>query len=135
MKHDFFVKLEELAPETTLELHNILDHLPFDDRGLLPVITQDAQTKKVLMLAWMNRESLLITLDTKRMTYYSRSRQALWEKGKTSGHIQTLISMDFDCDGDAILCKVEQVGAACHTGRPDCFYLSINIAEQKVIIR
>ena len=92
----------------------------------LPVIAQDVHSGRVLMLAWMNREALDATLATGRMTYWSRSRQSLWVKGETSGHFQRIISMYFDCDGDSVLCKVEQIGSACHTHRESCFYLAVS---------
>ena len=98
------------------------------------MITQDANSKDVLMMAWMNKTALEKTLATGRMIYWSRSRDKLWEKGLTSGHIQELVSMAFDCDGDAILCQVKQTGAACHTGRPNCFYLKVNRALNQVQI-
>lgn len=86
------------------------------------------------MLAWMNKQALLLTISTKRMTYWSRSRERLWKKGETSGHVQALVSISFDCDGDAILCQVDQTGAACHTGRADCFYLKVDVKKQQVFI-
>ncbi len=94
---------------------------------LIPAIAQDAISGEVLMLAYMNEQSLAITLDTGRATYWSRSRNELWEKGATSGHTQKVIAVDIDCDGDALLLKVEQVGAACHTGDRSCFHRSIEI--------
>lgn len=90
--------------------------------GLLPVIVQDVQTKEVLMLAYMNEESLRLTLETKKATYFSRSRNALWIKGETSGHYQYVKDILIDCDEDTLLLMVEQVGAACHTGNKTCFY-------------
>jgi phosphoribosyl-AMP cyclohydrolase len=111
-----------------------INELAFNQDGLIPVITQDAESKNVLMFAWINRESLEVTLDTGRMTYWSRSRQQLWKKGESSGHIQSLVSMSFDCDGDCILCLVDQAGPACHTGRPNCFYLSVNADDNKVVV-
>jgi phosphoribosyl-AMP cyclohydrolase len=93
---------------------------------LIPVITQDATGKAVLMFAWMNKEALYQTLSMGRMTYWSRSRKQLWLKGETSGHIQTLVSMAFDCDGDAILCQVNQEGAACHSAQNPCFYINFD---------
>lgn len=90
--------------------------------GLVPVIVQEASTKDVLMLAYMNEESLQKTLETKIATYYSRSRQSLWVKGETSGHYQYVKEIKIDCDEDTILLIVEQVGAACHTGAHSCFY-------------
>jgi phosphoribosyl-AMP cyclohydrolase len=94
----------------------------FDDRGLVAAIAQDHKTGEVLMLAWMNRESLALTLETGDVTYWSRSRQALWRKGETSGHTQRLVEAHVDCDGDALVLKVEQTGPACHTGNRTCFY-------------
>ena len=90
--------------------------------GLVPCIVQDAENGDVLMMAWMNETSYNETLKTKRMTYYSRSRQTLWIKGETSGHYQYVKSLYADCDLDTLLAKVEQVGAACHTGRRSCFF-------------
>jgi len=90
--------------------------------GLIPAIAQDAISGEVLMLAWMNAESLALTLRERRAVYWSRSRQALWRKGDTSGHTQTLVDIRLDCDGDTLLLKVNQVGGACHTGRETCFF-------------
>jgi phosphoribosyl-AMP cyclohydrolase len=92
---------------------------------LIPAIAQDHLSGEVLMLAYMNRESLAITLESGRATYWSRSRNELWEKGATSGHTQRVISISVDCDGDALLLKVEQVGAACHTGEDSCFHRDV----------
>lgn len=92
------------------------------DKGLIAAIAQDATSDEVLMLAWMNREALIKTLQTKRATYFSRSRQRLWVKGESSGHFQEVVDLKFDCDGDAILLKVNQTGAACHTGEKSCFH-------------
>jgi len=94
-------------------------------KGLLPCIVQDAQTNQVLMLAYMNEESLQKTIETKLATYYSRSRHALWIKGETSGHYQHVKEILVDCDEDTILIKVDQEGAACHTGKYSCFYRNI----------
>ena len=100
-----------------------LDEIRFNDDGLVPVIAQDAASGKVLMFAWMNRESLNLTAEKKQAVYWSRSRQKLWHKGEESGHVQQVIEMYFDCDEDVILLKVEQNGGiACHTGRESCFY-------------
>ena len=96
--------------------------LKFDENGLIPAIAQDARTNQVLMLAYMNRQSIEQTLETGYATYFSRSRQVLWKKGETSGHTQKLVAMRYDCDHDAILLTVEQVGAACHTGAKSCFF-------------
>lgn len=99
----------------------MIDKVKFNADGLVPVIAQCADNGDVLMMAWMNAESLAITLETGRVTYYSRSRQELWEKGLTSGHKQTLIDAKLDCDGDTILLTVNQIGAACHEGTRTCF--------------
>ena len=110
----------------TIELSASVEALLKDDVDLIPAIAQDSVTGEVLMLAYMNRESLAITLDTGRATYWSRSRNELWEKGATSGHTQKVISIALDCDGDALLLKVEQGGAACHTGDRTCFHTELN---------
>lgn len=91
-------------------------------KGLIAAIAQDASTNEVLMVAWMNEEALLKTIETKRATYFSRSRNALWVKGETSGHFQDVVEIKFDCDGDAVLMKINQTGAACHTGEKSCFH-------------
>ena len=98
---------------------------------LIPAIAQDAQTGEVLMLAYMNRESLALTLATGKATYWSRSRSELWVKGSTSGHTQEVVSISLDCDGDALLLKVNQVGAACHTGDKTCFHNPLQISAEK----
>jgi len=94
----------------------------FDEKRLLPAIVQDYKTGQVLMLAYMNKESIKITLKEKRTCFYSRSRNTLWRKGETSGHIQRVREVYYDCDCDTLLIKVEQAGAACHTGNYSCFY-------------
>lgn len=99
--------------------------LTFNTDGLLPAIAQDNTSGEVLMLAWMNAEAVARTLETKQVTYWSRSRQQFWVKGATSGHVQKLVSMAMDCDKDCLLVKVEQTGPACHTGRRSCFYTDI----------
>ena len=100
-----------------------LDEIRFDENGLIPAIAQDAGSGKILMMAWMNRDSLQLTADKKEAVYWSRSRGKLWHKGEESGHIQKVIELRFDCDEDVILLKVEQQGGiACHTGRESCFY-------------
>jgi phosphoribosyl-AMP cyclohydrolase len=110
----------------TIELSASVEALLKVGVDLIPAIAQDSVTGEVLMLAYMNRESLAITLDTGCATYWSRSRNELWEKGATSGHTQKVISIALDCDGDALLLKVEQVGAACHTGDRTCFHTGLN---------
>jgi len=103
-----------------------LDAVRWDERGLAPVVTQDAATGRVLMLAWMNRMALAETLRSGQAVYWSRSRGKLWRKGEESGHVQKVAEVRLDCDADAILLRVEQVGGiACHTGRERCFYLKL----------
>jgi len=111
----------------TPKLTSAADALLKDGVELIPAIAQDFATGEVLMLAYMNRESLAITIETGRATYWSRSRNELWEKGATSGHSQKVISIDIDCDGDTLLLKVEQTGAACHTGDRSCFHRNIEL--------
>ncbi|MEY3728410.1 MAG: hypothetical protein RL315_25 [Actinomycetota bacterium] len=91
-------------------------------KGLIAAIAQDQSTNEVLMLAWMNKEALLKTIETKRATYFSRSRKELWIKGETSGNFQEVLEIKFDCDGDAVLLKIKQTGGACHTGQKSCFH-------------
>lgn len=98
-----------------------------DSDGLIAAIAQDASTGEVLMLAWMNREALATTIATGKATYWSRSRNELWIKGATSGHTQVVHSIDLDCDGDALLLRVTQVGAACHTGVKSCFHNNVKL--------
>lgn len=117
--------LEVAAAGTSVDLAEFLDAVEFNDQGLVPAIAQDSASGTVLMLAWMNRASIEQTLATGLVTYFSRSRQSLWQKGETSGNTQRLLSMQFDCDGDAILMQVDQTGPACHTERPNCFYLNV----------
>jgi phosphoribosyl-AMP cyclohydrolase len=100
----------------------ILAALAFDRDGLVAAVAQQHDTGEVLMLAWMNRDAVTETLATGRVCYWSRSRGALWRKGDTSGHVQKLVELRVDCDGDALLLLVEQTGAACHTGQRSCFF-------------
>ncbi|WP_281826717.1 phosphoribosyl-AMP cyclohydrolase [Jannaschia rubra] len=104
--------------------------LKYDAAGLIPAIAQDHATGEVLMMAWMNSDSVARTLDTGRVTYWSRSRQAFWIKGETSGHIQTLVEARIDCDRDCLLLLVEQSGAACHTNRRTCFYTALRDGKE-----
>ena len=99
--------------------------LVYDAKGLIPAVAQEAATGEVLMVAWMNAEAVARTLKTGRVTYWSRSRQAFWIKGETSGHVQKLVEMRVDCDRDCLLVLVEQTGPACHTGRRSCFYTAV----------
>ncbi|MGN6581439.1 MAG: phosphoribosyl-AMP cyclohydrolase [Bordetella sp.] len=112
------------APATAdTDLPDWLADVAFDEQGLVPAIAQDAATGQVLMVAWMNRESLYETAATGCAVYWSRSRKRLWRKGEESGHVQQVHELRLDCDGDVILLKIEQIGGiACHTGRASCFY-------------
>lgn len=101
----------------------------YNSEGLIPVITQDATTLEVLMLAYMNEEAYQLTLNTKQATYFSRSRQSLWVKGETSGNTQEVVSLTLDCDQDTVLLKVNQKGVACHTGQRSCFHQNIEKVE------
>jgi phosphoribosyl-AMP cyclohydrolase len=102
---------------------NWLDEIPWNKEGLITAIAQDAASGKILMVAFMNREALKETVETKQAVYWSRSRKKLWRKGEESGHVQKLVELRLDCDADAVLLKVEQAGGiACHTGRESCFY-------------
>ncbi|SLN14291.1 phosphoribosyl-AMP cyclohydrolase [Roseisalinus antarcticus] len=106
------------------------ESLVFNDQGLIPAIAQEAETGEVLMMAWMNAEAVARTLQEGRVVYWSRSRQAFWRKGDTSGHVQTLVEMRVDCDRDCLLLQVRQTGAACHTGRRNCFYTALRDGEE-----
>ena len=109
--------------------------LRFDAQGLIPAIAQAAGSGEVLMMAWMNAEAVARTLESGRVTYWSRSRQAFWVKGETSGHLQRLVEMRIDCDRDCLLLVVEQTGPACHTGRRSCFYTALRDGEETEILR
>ena len=99
-----------------------IENIKFDEKGLVPAIAQDIKSGQVLMMAYMNKESLKKTTESGYATYYSRSRQKLWQKGETSGNVQKVVSMKYDCDGDTLLLLVEQTGPACHTGAQSCFF-------------
>lgn len=110
--------------------HGWLDDIKWTKEGLVPAIAQDAVTGRVLMFAWMNRESLVLTVQTQEAVYFSRSRNKLWHKGEESGHIQKIKSIRVDCDNDVILLAVEQLGdIACHTGRQSCFFKELKNGE------
>ncbi|SDD82039.1 phosphoribosyl-AMP cyclohydrolase [Paracoccus isoporae] len=108
--------------------------LRFDASGLIPAIAQDAASGEVLMLAWMNAEAVARTLESGRVTYWSRSRQAFWVKGESSGHVQKLVEMRVDCDRDCLLVQVEQTGPACHTNRQSCFYTALRGGDEVEIM-
>lgn len=108
--------------------------LKFDASGLIPAIAQDHATGEVLMMAWMNAESVARTLETGQVTYWSRSRQAFWAKGETSGHVQRLVELRVDCDRDCLLLLVDQTGPACHTHRRSCFYTAVRGEDEVEIM-
>lgn len=110
-----------------MDQSEMLESIKWNSQGLVPAIAQDVDSGEVLMMAWMNEESLKRTLATREVTYFSRSRQCLWIKGETSGNRQYLASIFLDCDGDTILLKVKQTGPACHTGNRTCFFNEISV--------
>ncbi len=109
-----------------------LNALKYNDKGLIPAIVQDSDTKEVLMMAWMSRESLVQTLQTGKATYWSRSREKLWVKGETSGNYQTIVRIFYDCDADTLLLVVKQKGVACHTGSKTCFYRELTTEGEEM---
>ena len=114
---------------------NALDKIQFNDKGLIPVITQNFSTKEILMMAWMNKEALSLSIKTKQAVYFSRSRKKLWFKGEESGNTQQIIEIFTDCDQDVILLKVNQKGGiACHTGRANCFFNKLDNKNEWVSI-
>ncbi|ATJ82324.1 phosphoribosyl-AMP cyclohydrolase [Halomonas beimenensis] len=130
---DIWRQLEDAERGERRPLEAVIAAIPWNADGLITAIAQQHDSGEVLMLAWMNREALRETLDTGRVCYWSRSRQALWRKGESSGHRQRLIEARLDCDGDAVLLRVDQQGPACHTGRPNCFYNAIRDDAVEVI--
>lgn len=113
---------------------SIIDNLKFDANGLIPAIIQEAGTNEILMVAYMNKESVQKTIETRRTWFWSRSRQEYWCKGETSGHIQNVKEIRYDCDADALLVSVEQIGVACHTGNKSCFYRAIDLETEASIV-
>ncbi|PLP93148.1 phosphoribosyl-AMP cyclohydrolase [Pseudomonas sp. FFUP_PS_473] len=120
-----WLELEQSGIGDSRPLAEVLDAMPWNADGLIAAIAQQHDSGEVLMLAWINRTALEETLSTGQVCYWSRSRHQLWRKGETSGHRQRLIEARLDCDGDAMLLRVDQQGPACHTGRPSCFYNAI----------
>ena len=118
--------LEKQSKGTALPSSEAIAALKFNADGLIPAIAQQHDTGEVLMMAWMNKLSIEETLNTNQVCYWSRSRQTYWRKGESSGHVQKLVSMYADCDGDTLLLKVNQSGPACHTNRSNCFYVEID---------
>lgn len=114
-----------------MDIKNVLEEIKFDDRGLVPAVVQDIESNKVLMLAYMNKESIQKTFEEGIVHYYSRSREKLWKKGETSGNIQKLKGFYYDCDCDSLLILVEQVGVACHTGNYSCFFNEVLKTENE----
>ena len=127
-----WLELEQSGIGDSRPLAEVLDAMPWNADGLIAAIAQQHDSGEVLMLAWINRTALEETLSTGQVCYWSRSRHQLWRKGETSGHRQRLIEARLDCDGDAMLLKVDQQGPACHTGRPNCFYNAIR--DQRVCV-
>ncbi len=115
------------------EIDAMLAEVRFDAQGLVPAIAQQHDTGEILMMAWMDRDALVETLRTGRVCYWSRSRQAPWRKGDTSGHIQTLVDLRIDCDGDTLVALVDQTGVACHTGRHNCFFRALRNGKLETI--
>lgn len=113
----------------TAQKNAVFNDLKLDADGLIPAIIQDAQSKQVLMMAWMNREALALTVETGKTHFYSRSRRKLWLKGESSGHTQTVRSITKDCDQDVLLVQVDQIGAACHEGYASCFFRKLDSAS------
>ena len=111
----------------------ILDQLKYDANGLIPAIIQEQRTGRVLMMAWMNKESLQKTIELGKTCFWSRSRNKYWVKGESSGHVQNVKSISFDCDADCLLIEVEQIGAACHEGYKSCFFRKIEGDKVKII--
>jgi phosphoribosyl-AMP cyclohydrolase len=131
--NSFYKHLESLEKGQAVPRAEALGQLRFDSEGLIPAIAQQYDTGEVLMMAWMNKASIAETLATGHVCYWSRSRQSFWRKGESSGNVQMLIEMRIDCDGDTLLCKVDQTGPACHTDRTNCFYLRVDEACLSVV--
>jgi len=127
----FLHQTEKMSKGEGLPLQDVIENLPYNQDGLVPAIAQQYDTGEVLMMAWMNLDSIRETLKTGRVCYWSRSRQAYWRKGESSGQEQHLREMRFDCDGDTLLLMVDQQGAACHTGRRNCFY---NLVKDETVV-
>lgn len=120
-------------PPEPAVIEGVVAEIAFDARGLVPAVAQRHDSGEVLMLAWMSAEALRETLATGRVCYWSRSRGALWRKGESSGHVQRLVELRWDCDADTLLLLVEQEGPACHTNRPNCFFNALREGQPRVI--
>ncbi|MCF8474295.1 MAG: phosphoribosyl-AMP cyclohydrolase [Emcibacter sp.] len=127
------MKNKSFTPIAEKNIKVVLDTLKFSDQGLIPAIAQQENTGEILMMAWMNADSIQETLTTGHVCYWSRSRKALWRKGETSGQIQRLVHFRYDCDKDTILLIVDQMGVACHTGRRNCFFNEVTKDGIKII--
>lgn len=134
MSKSYFKSIENSPKDSQFDALTIINNLSFNEAGLIPVITQDAHSKTVLMMAWMNITALRHSLETGLMTYWSRSRNTLWKKGESSGNLQSIREFKVDCDGDTLLFFVEQTGPACHTGREHCFYFSFEPKKNSFVI-
>ena len=132
METPSFKSLEKSTKGDQFDWQDLRKQIKYDSKGLIPAIAQQYDSKEILMMAWMNEQSLLETLETGRVCYWSRSRQSYWRKGEESGQVQLLKSLAFDCDGDTILLQVDQTGPACHTGRKSCFYTQINGSKAEI---
>ncbi len=126
-----FLKLEQAEAGSRFALSDVISQIPWSPQGLVAAIALQHDSGEVLMLAWMNEEALMETLQTQQACYWSRSRRSLWRKGETSGNIQHIKEIRLDCDGDSLLLLVDQVGPACHTGRRSCFY---NVIEDDQVV-
>ncbi|OBY75144.1 phosphoribosyl-AMP cyclohydrolase [Acinetobacter gyllenbergii] len=133
VEQTIFEQMEYAVLGQQFAFDSVFEQIKWNQDGLIPVITQAQQSKAVLMMAWVNREALLETLITRQVCYWSRSRQCLWRKGESSGHRQYLTEARLDCDGDSLLLVVNQIGPACHTQRPDCFYLGITTDQVTIL--
>ncbi|MCG8354339.1 MAG: phosphoribosyl-AMP cyclohydrolase [Kiloniellales bacterium] len=123
-----------MAAASSEAIDEVIGQIAFNEAGLVPAVAQQHDSGEVLMLAWMNAESLRETLESGQVCYWSRSRRRLWRKGETSGHRQRLVELRFDCDRDALLLQVEQTGPACHTERRSCFYHALRDGAVEVIL-
>ncbi len=127
-----YKSLEKQPKGSQVAAQEALDALKFNTDGLIPAIAQQHDTGEVLMMAWMNRDSIEETLATGQVCYWSRSRQTYWRKGESSGHVQKLVALHADCDGDTLLLQVDQAGPACHTNRRSCFYVNIDARQATI---
>ena len=118
-----------MTEQVPISAAEFIEKVRFNEAGLVPAIAQQFDTNEVLMMAWMTKETLQESIETKRACYWSRSRASFWRKGDTSGHTQHIHSLYLDCDGDTILLKIDQIGAACHTGERSCFFIALESDE------